>query len=114
MAALLIGAFTAPAQAAGTCADDRVCMWEDPNYTGTLYVKYTNGTNVGNKFEIDGFDGDNEISSVINNTNLKVILYDNDNYSGTTKCLNPDTKYKSLGSYDNEAESFKLTTAGNC
>ncbi|WKU05616.1 peptidase inhibitor family I36 protein [Micromonospora sp. HUAS LYJ1] len=64
-----------------TCPSNHVCLWEDFNYTGSKYVDYTQGTNPGDKFDIDGWNGDNEISSAKNNTGLILVLWDNDNYT---------------------------------
>ncbi|MFB9903395.1 peptidase inhibitor family I36 protein [Allokutzneria oryzae] len=76
--ALAVGGalFTAPtADAASSCPDKHVCMWEDSGYTGSRYVKQkaANGT-----YDIDGFNGDNEISSLKNRTSCTLTLYSAD------------------------------------
>lgn len=94
-----------------SCADNHVCLWEDFNYGGSKYVDYTQGTRPNDFFEIDGWSGDNEISSVKNNTDLVLVLWDNDGYSGTRACVNPNSSSSNLSTthgFDNEAESFQL------
>jgi hypothetical protein len=78
------------------------------NYGGDMWVKYKKGTNYRDKFEIDWWDGDNEISSFVNNTDLYVILFADDNWNGATRCYSPGVDKSSLGSFDNDAESFVL------
>ncbi|MEH0973848.1 peptidase inhibitor family I36 protein [Micromonospora sp. CPCC 205546] len=92
------------------CDSGRVCMWEDPFKAGNRYVHSTQTT-----FEIPGWDGDNEISSVWNRTGQKLTIFDNDGYTGTRICLNAGEYVAELGperAFDNEAESYKL--ANNC
>jgi hypothetical protein len=103
-----------PAMAADMCDSYMVCMYEDFNYDGSMYVRYTEGTRTGNRFEIDGWNGDNEISSVHNNTDLWVVMYDNDNYTGTKACIRPHGDVPNLATsngYDNRAESFILKSS---
>lgn len=89
------------------CGSGYVCMWEDPGYDGSLYVRRFG--EAGNH-DIDGLDGDNEISAVYNATNFCVRLYDNDDWTGTSYLINPHTMLPDLkqNGYDNEAESFKI------
>lgn len=113
LTALSFGLVAAPAQAAGTCASGYVCMWEDPNYNGEKYVSQPG--DVGS-YEIDGWDGDNEISSVINRTGKCIRLYDNDGWSGTTYKIgkvvsggdNGKRPNLEQNGFDNEAESYKI------
>jgi hypothetical protein len=104
---LSLGAFAAPANAAGTCASGSVCMWEDPGYNGS---KYVNQPGNSGSYEIDGWNGDNEITSVINNTGKCIRLYDNDGWSGTTYYIEKGGSRSNLqqNGYDNEAESYKI------
>ena len=74
-------AATTPASA-GTCATGRVCMWEDPNFSGSLYVNVS--PSVYRTYEIDWWNGDNEISSVVNNSRYAVRLIDGDHTDGPT------------------------------
>jgi hypothetical protein len=115
IAAAILPLTVTPAMAdlgdADKCPSDYVCMWEDNNYNGSMYVKYRDGSKTGNKYDIGGFNGDNEISAVVNNTGWLLVMYDNDNYTGSRACVRPYSKSANLGSsfgYDNEAESFKL------
>jgi hypothetical protein len=102
-----------PAQAsasANDCPDDFVCMWEDSQYGGDMWVRYERGTINLDKFEIDGWDGDNEISSIVNNTDIYLIIFEDDNWNGANKCYNPNTSVPTMGSWNDDAESFVLHT----
>ncbi|GAA3989800.1 hypothetical protein GCM10022247_05520 [Allokutzneria multivorans] len=72
VAALLV----APTASAGeSCPNDTICMWEDGGQTGTRYVQVELRPGDGARiYEIDGWDGDNEISSIINNTGCEFTL----------------------------------------
>lgn len=107
-APLMMTVMTLPANAAASCADGSVCMWEDPSYTGEKYVDQPG--NVGS-YDIDWWDGDNEITSVINNTGKCVRLYDNDNWTGTSYLIEKDGKRANLeqNGYDNQAESYRIS-----
>ncbi|SCF46972.1 Peptidase inhibitor family I36 [Micromonospora mirobrigensis] len=112
---LLLGVagLAAPAYAAGTCSSGKICMWEDFSYNGSKYVDYTPGSISNDKYEINGFNGDNEISSVINNTDKCAVLYDNDGFSGTRITIGKKTSVSNLrtfANFDNEAESFALVS----
>lgn len=119
-AALLTGALVTaglvtlsagPAAAAdGRCGANRVCMYEDPNYDGSLYVNQAYKS--GGKYEIDGWDGDNEISSVINNTGSSIKIYSNDGYGGNWHCVGPNATRSNLenNNFDNTAESWAFTS----
>jgi hypothetical protein len=92
---------------AGTCSSGSVCMWEDPGYNGSKYVDQPG--HVGS-YQIDGWDGDNEISAVMNKTGRCVRLYDNDNWTGTSYFIEKDGSRSNLeqNGYDNEAESYRI------
>ncbi|MFF0659509.1 MULTISPECIES: peptidase inhibitor family I36 protein [Micromonospora] len=108
-----VAGFAVPAYAAGTCSSGRICMWEDFGYTGSKYVDYVPGTISNDRYEINGFNGDNEISSVINNTSKCAVLYDNDGFSGTRITISKNTSVSNLrtfANFDNEAESFALVS----
>jgi hypothetical protein len=97
-----------PAQAdSSDCPSNYVCMWEDPNYSGSMYVRQPSSLG---SYNIDGWDGDNEISSVYNNSRNCVRMYDNDNYTGTSYFVSWLGMLPNLAQngYDNEAESFKI------
>jgi hypothetical protein len=87
-----------------------VLMWEDPNYTGSLYVDALPSECPAAGCDIDGWDGDNEISSVKNQTACTVRLYDNDGFTGGYVNLLPGGNYPNLErlGFDNKAESFKF------
>jgi hypothetical protein len=62
-------------------------------------------------YDIDGWDGDNEISSIINESRtLCVTLYNNDNFTGSTYRMSPDGSNPRLSNanFDNKAESFRI------
>jgi hypothetical protein len=86
-----------------------VRMWEDPNFTGSQYVDAT-PANCPDGCDIDGWDGDNEISSVRNETACIVRLYADDNFGGRSVDLAANTNYSNLEQigFDNDAESFQF------
>ncbi|WP_168801628.1 peptidase inhibitor family I36 protein [Glycomyces buryatensis] len=102
-----------PAQAAINCDQGRVCMFEDNHYTGS---KYSNWKPTGaGKYQIDGWDGDNEISSVANMSNYAVYLYANDDYTDFLICIPADSYEGDLVYYlDNDAESAKSLNRRTC
>jgi len=93
-----------------------VRMWEDPNMTGSRYVNYSPGQIPSNKVDIGWWNGDNEISSVDNDTSYWVTLWDNDNWTGTRRCIAPHSSVDNLNwiGFDNQAESFQLTSNSLC
>ncbi|MFJ3231986.1 peptidase inhibitor family I36 protein [Streptomyces sp. NPDC086787] len=97
-----------------SCDSGRICMYEDASYTGSKYVNWKpTGTN--QKYQIDGWDGDNEITSLINNTSYNIRIYDNDDYSGYSICVKPHvdiTNLKYGWVFNDEAESAK--TVAHC
>ncbi|WP_079056248.1 peptidase inhibitor family I36 protein [Streptomyces caeruleatus] len=96
------------------CATGRMCMYEDASYTGSKYVNWKpTGTN--QKYQIDGWNGDNEITSLINNTSYNIRLYDNDDYSGRSMCVVKNSSINNLKNwwiFNDKAESAK--TVANC
>ena len=96
------------------CDTGRMCMYEDASYTGSKYVNWKpTGTN--QKYQIDGWNGDNEITSLINNTNYNIRLYDNDDYSGRSMCVVKHSSINNLKNwwiFNDKAESAK--TVANC
>jgi hypothetical protein len=106
-------ALVADCGSGGSCDDKYVCMWEDNDYEGDKWVNYREGTSPGDRVEIDGWDGDNEISSVKNNTKLYVVMYADDEFRGRIQCIAPESSSPNLrqsNGFDNEAESFILKT----
>jgi hypothetical protein len=99
--------------AAHNCADPRdwgyICMWEDPDRGGSKYVHHDPSTDYS--VDIDGWDGDNEISSVWNRTSCTIILYDYDDFTGELLRVRPQTYLSNLelNGHDNDAESFVAT-----
>ncbi len=86
-----------------------VRMWEDPDFTGSQYVDAT-PANCPDGCDIDGWDGDNEISSVRNETACTIRLYADDNFAGRSVDLAANTNYSNLEQvgFDNDAESFQF------
>ncbi len=85
-------------------------MWEDPGYNGSRYV---NQYKRSGYYQIDGWDGDNEISSVKNYTGKCIRLYANDGYNGDSYVVDKRVEHISnlehVG-FDNEAESYRIYT----
>jgi hypothetical protein len=80
------------------------CLWEDGGAQGTNYHHQASI----NRWNIDGWDGDNEISSILNNTNYCAKLWDNDNWTGTSVVIRPHSEKLNLGSFNDKAESWQL------
>ncbi|TCC26696.1 peptidase inhibitor family I36 protein [Kribbella speibonae] len=100
---------TARSEGSNAVAAGPLLMWEDPNYTGDLYVAaYPSDCPKG--CDIDGWDGDNEISSAKNQTTCTVRLYDNDGFTGSYVDLGAGRNYSDLKlvGFDNRAESYKF------
>jgi hypothetical protein len=98
---------------AGSCASGRFCMWEDANYSGSKYANWA-PTGVNQKYQLDGWDGDNEISSLINNTRYDIRVYDNDDYSGESRCVKPGEQWDDLKfwyEFNDDIESAKTVSS---
>jgi hypothetical protein len=96
---------------AGTCASGYVCGWEDDGYGGDKWMNW-NPSGVGDEYEIDGWDGDNEITSVINNSGHGIRFYDQDGQAGNTLCVPNGARINNLQPYawNDRAESAKAVT----
>ncbi|HEY1095223.1 MAG TPA: peptidase inhibitor family I36 protein [Glycomyces sp.] len=113
--AAVVSLSAAPAQAAGApdCPRGNICMWEDDAFKGDRWVNWKpDGGN--DKYQIDGWDGDNEISSVWNDSNYAVILYDNDDYTGYLLCIPAKTAAHAQRGWNNDAESAKTRSVDHC
>ncbi|MEO3890472.1 peptidase inhibitor family I36 protein [Nonomuraea sp. B5E05] len=126
-AAAVTFAVTGPAPAGadpgGTCASTAFCLYENKNYnsgnTDHWRNLYTSDKDFRDNVWIDGNrkvtdDGmDNETSSVRNNTNCVVTIYQHPGYSGAaTTFIRKGQKLPSLSNYgigDNRASSAKFT-----
>ncbi|HEX6968123.1 MAG TPA: peptidase inhibitor family I36 protein [Micromonosporaceae bacterium] len=74
-----------------------------------MWIKYEEGTRSRNKAEIDWWNGDDEISSLSNKTSIYLVVFADDNWNGSWKCINPYTNLSSLsGSWNDNIESFYL------
>lgn len=89
-----------------TCGGGVGCGWEDPDFKGDRYFAATINSCVNRRCEIDWWNGDNEISSVANNTNCTLRLYSHDQWQGAIYEIPPYKAHTSLPGYDNMAESF--------
>ncbi|SDM89429.1 Peptidase inhibitor family I36 [Allokutzneria albata] len=103
--AMLTG--VAPASAAQVGCDGKLCMWEDEWYQGSLYVQAS--VEAGCR-DINGWNGDNEISSLHNQTGRVVRLFADDNCQGRSlyvcgRWYHPDLDEQD---FDNEAESYRF------
>lgn len=98
---------TSPAFADGHCDANRVCMWEDDAFKGDRWVNTTVGGPPWD-YNIDGWNGDNEISSIDNATGRYILVWSNDQADGRSLCVPPHTDMASLGNFDNDAEYFQV------
>ena len=114
LAASLLVVTSSPASAGqNNCPSGSVCMWEDANYSGDMYVSQPNVTG---EYEIDWWNGDNEISSVTNYGNCVVSLWDGDlDAKGEGFGITPvgESRYQvpdlaATWGWDNRAESFSI------
>jgi hypothetical protein len=101
---------------AGGCANNYVCGWEDKNYGGDKWVNWKVGA-VGTVYEVDGWDGDDEISSISNESGKLLRLYAGDNATGYSICFAKETDAKDLSdlgggqSFNDEIESIKVVSS---
>lgn len=86
-------------------------MWEGPSRQGDKYVHHDPSTDYS--VDIDGWEGDNGISSVWNRTGCTITLCGNDDFTGDPLKAHPRTCRENLerSGFDNEAEGFAAT---NC
>jgi hypothetical protein len=96
-----------------TCYWPDVCLFEDDNYYGDKYVRSGRDQHA---WEIGGWNGDNEISSVKNYSSWGLCLYEDDEQEGEWIRIPAGGAVADLDAghdFDNDAESARLT-AGNC
>ncbi len=103
-ATMVVGAI--PAQADGYCPSGRVCMWEDSNFSGDRWVDVKVG-GADWSYNIDGWNGDNEISSIDNASGWDIRVWGNDNPTGASICVPAHSNRSSLGSFNDDAEYFE-------
>lgn len=108
--AVVLVATPAAAERVGTgyCrSNNRICMWEDPGGQGSVYA---NRSGAAGRFELGGWDGDNEVSSVTNWTDKCVTLYSHDAQAGRSFTIGPKRENMKLADsgFDNDAESYML------
>jgi hypothetical protein len=109
VASFTVGALQAvPASANDEyCADGYVCAWEDPFGGGTQYVEQPA---VAGRYEIDWWNGDNELSHIANNTHCKVTWYKDDGQSGASWTMDPGSFSRDLrgSSWNDNIESYMI------
>lgn len=97
--------FTPTPASAYACGTGNICMWEDANYTGDRYVSIRGRPGT---YDIDGWNGDNEITSVANATGMWVVLYADDECTDYLWTIRPNTSNPQLpGSANDDAECFQ-------
>ncbi|NUR70860.1 MAG: peptidase inhibitor family I36 protein [Hamadaea sp.] len=120
-AAIAVGtatpAFAGQGDVESTCPSSDVCMWEDNSFGGNKWVEQS--TYDGKVYDIDWWNGDNEISSIRNNSGFWICVYPGDyTWGGGYIKVGPHTEYSNLAQsfgFDNEAESFKVVSStSNC
>ncbi len=114
LAAIASLGLAAPAQAGGyaQCGSGYVCMWEDAGFQGDEWVHWK-PSGVGAKYNIDGWDGDNEISSIYNHSGYALRIYANDDYTGESICIGRGGDRPALKdqSFNDDAESAKTVSS---
>ncbi|MFC3493107.1 peptidase inhibitor family I36 protein [Glycomyces rhizosphaerae] len=102
---------------AGGCASGYFCGWENSGYSGDKWVNWRVG-GVGTVYEIDGWDGDNEISSFSNESSRKLRIYNGDNATGASICIGAGDDVRNLndegaggGAYNDWMESIKVVAS---
>ncbi|MDF5759334.1 peptidase inhibitor family I36 protein [Spongiactinospora sp. TRM90649] len=82
------------------------CLYEDINGNGDEY----GGVWRQGKYELGGWDGDNEISSVSNYSEWCMTLYTNDGWGGRTLTLGPKRSLYNLKDwgFNDDTESYRL------
>ncbi|WP_328497912.1 peptidase inhibitor family I36 protein [Streptomyces sp. NBC_00414] len=85
-------ALASPVSAAYTCADNQVCLYKNSDFTGSVYVlpkvTLSSGATIfcardlsASKYS-DGSSVSDTVSSVVNNSNSVLFLYENKNSGG--------------------------------
>lgn len=114
LAAIASLGLAAPAQAGGyaQCGSGYVCMWEDAGFQGDEWVHWK-PSGIGAKYNIDGWDGDNEISSIYNHSGYALRIYANDDYTGESICIGRGGDRPALKdqSFNDDAESAKTVSS---
>jgi hypothetical protein len=101
------GAKAAPA-GASDCPANALCMWENPNFTGTgIY------DTLGQKFPSGACaalptDWNDRISSLVNTSDRNLVFYVDANCKGASFIMPPGTQLPNLGSFDEKVTTVKL------
>ncbi|MBE1489157.1 peptidase inhibitor family I36 protein [Plantactinospora soyae] len=108
-----VGAIIASPAFAGAAqceANKQVCLYEDGGGGGDEYGR----VRAAGEYELGGWNGDNEISSVVNATGYCVTLFANDGHTGRTLTIGPRSWEFHLADWDfnDEAESYTLWNCG--
>lgn len=88
----------------------RAFGWEDAGFKGDRYIDVGQGECSEDRCEIDGWNGDNEISSVNNDSTCKLRLFADDAWQGRFYDINKQSSIGDLQTvgFDNEAESLQF------
>jgi len=116
MAALLIGSalsvspgLTTAAQASWEqCQSGRLCGWHQNAYRGE-YNRYTNNFN-------DLQSNSDEWNSIRNRSKVAWLVFEDEGYKGTVRCIRPGKGSRNLKSVDlkDKISSIKKRTVANC
>jgi Peptidase inhibitor family I36 len=107
------------AYAANACPADNICLSKNTNQTGSVLLLRVPGevfVKVNNFADLRFSDGSNlndQVSSIRNNTRVKVFLSTDAGLSGDTLLLLPGEFKNSLGSFNDRLSSLETFPGGN-
>lgn len=107
LAAVGVSVATPASAGWGTCwGAGQVCLYEDAGWQGDEYGRVS----AAGFYELGGWNGDNEISSVLNNTSNCLTLYSNDGGGGRTLTVGPHSEIGTLKDYNfnDDTESYRI------
>jgi hypothetical protein len=108
MAAIPLAVTAEPARATSVeChKNSQFCLYEDAGGQGDEYGRKSNRGN----YELGGWDGDNEISSIVNGSGWCATIYSDDGQKGRTLTVKPGRELNQLKDWDfnDDAESYRL------
>lgn len=96
-----------------TCPDGKLCIWEN-NEGGGQQVNISGKRGISNKL---ANKMNNEASSLVNATDVKVFLYDRRNAKGESRCFFPGDEVADLGAdsgFNDIASSTKVARGETC
>ncbi|VXB03751.1 peptidase inhibitor family I36 protein [Aeromicrobium sp. 9AM] len=96
-----------PADAAiGDCPSGYMCLWSQPNYSGT--IKKINATG---SYKAIGLS---TVESYYNHRSKRTWLHSTTDGSGSYVCLDPGDRASSLSGWQDNAKAVYLATITNC